>query len=195
MIKTFKQRARYPARVILLPLAVSLLCMLCFVCKDAEQVVFPRCFRTEVEKYAAEFGLDESLVYAVIKTESKFDPEAVSCAGAAGLMQLMPDTFRWLQSLSGELYEAEMIFTPDVNIRCGCMLLRLLLDEYGSLTVALSAYNAGMGNVTSWLSDAAYSDDGKTLKGIPFTETRRYVRKVLWYKEFYEKIYGGMENV
>ena len=63
------------------------------------------------------------------------------------------------------------------------------------MTVALCAYNAGMGNVTSWLSDSAYSEDGTTLVEIPFGETRLYVEKVLRYKENYDAIYyGGMEN-
>ena len=195
MIIISKQQDRYSAWAVLLPLAASLLCMLCFVHEDVEQAAFPRCFRTEVEKYAGAYGLEESLVYAVMKAESKFDLDAVSSAGAKGLMQLMPDTFRWLQTLSGDTYDIGAICEPEVNIRFGCMLLRMLLDEYGDLTVALSAYNAGMGNVTSWLSDTAYSDDGKTLAVIPFSETESYVRKVLRYKEFYEKIYGGMENV
>ena len=161
---------------------------------DVERVMFPRTYREIVEEQAEVFDLPESLVYAVIKAESNFDTEAVSSVGAIGLMQMMPNTFTWMQEILHETHEEKALYEPEVSVRFGCALLRLLLNEYGDLTAALSAYNAGMGNVTSWLSDAAYSDDGKTLKGIPFTETRRYVRKVLWYKEIYEKIYGGMEN-
>ncbi len=161
---------------------------------DVERVVFPRAYREIVEEQAEAFDLPESLVYAVIKAESNFDTEAVSSVGAIGLMQMMPNTFTWMQEVLHETYEEKALYEPEVSVRFGCALLRLLLNEYGDLTAALSAYNAGMGNVTSWLSDKAYSTDGETLSTIPFSETRMYVQKVLRYKANYEKIYGGMEN-
>lgn len=161
---------------------------------DIMKVMFPRSYQSVVEEQAKAFDLDENLVYAVIKAESNFDSGAKSAVGAMGLMQMMPDTFNWMQAVYGGAYEEEALYEPEISIRFGCALLRLLLNEYGDLTVALSAYNAGMGNVTSWLSDTAYSEDGRTLSSIPFPETRFYVRRVLRYKENYEKIYGGMEN-
>lgn len=156
--------------------------------------MFPRTYREIVEKQAQVYDLDESLIYAIIKAESNFDTDAVSAVGAKGLMQMMPSTFTWMQGVLDETHEEDALHEPEVSVRFGCALLRLLLNEYGDLTAALSAYNAGMGNVTSWLSDTAYSLDGKTLRAIPFSETRIYVRRVLRYKEHYEKIYGGMEN-
>lgn len=166
----------------------------CKVYPDVEHMTYPKKYSAVVAKQAEAYALEESLVYAVIKAESDFDPEAVSPVGAVGLMQLMPETFAWMQSHVGGEYDADALRDPAVNIRFGCALLRLLLDEYGDLRTALCAYNAGMGNVTSWLSDGAYSDDGITLKEIPFDETRLYVQKVLRYKEIYEELYGGMEN-
>ena len=161
---------------------------------DLEHTLYPRAYQSIVQAEAETFGVEESLVYAVIKAESNFDAQAESPVGALGLMQMMPDTFTWMQTYVGDVHETEALFEPEVSIRFGCALLKLLLNEYGDLTVALSAYNAGMGNVTSWLSNEAYSDDGVTLKEIPFPETRIYVEKVLRYKAIYEKIYGGMEN-
>ena len=161
---------------------------------DLEHAAYPRPYRESVTASAEEFGLEESLVYAVIRAESSYDPNAESAAGALGLMQMTPSTFEWMQTHLGGPYETKALFEPEISIRFGCGLLRLLLNQYGDLTVALCAYNAGMGNVTSWLSDGAYSGDGKTLTEIPFPETRAYVEKVLRYKELYEKIYGGMEN-
>lgn len=163
---------------------------------DVRQLSYPRKYESIVQAQAAAYELEESLVYAVIKAESNFDPQAESSAGAIGLMQMMPETFYWMQTHVGETYDVSALYEPEVSIRFGCALLRLLLSEYGDLTVALCAYNAGMGNVASWLSNSAYSDDGKTLKAIPFGETDAYVEKVLAYKETYEEIYyGGMENV
>ena len=121
----------------------------------------------------------------MIKVESGFDAEAKSSAGAMGLMQMMPDTFYWMQTHVGETHDEAALYEPAVSIRFGCAFLSLLLREYGDLT----------GNVASWLSDSAYSDDGETLKTIPFGETEAYVQKVLQYKEAYEEIYyGGMKN-
>lgn len=109
-------------------------------------------------------------------------------------MQMMPETFDWMQTHIGGEYDASALLDPEISIKYGCALLRVLLNEYDNLATAVCAYNAGMGNVTSWLSDPAYSEDGVTLKEIPFEETRLYVQKVLQYKETYEKLYGGIEN-
>lgn len=161
---------------------------------DVERLAYPKKYSRIVSEQAKAYELEESLVYAVIKAESNFDPKAESPVGALGLMQLMPDTFEWMQSHVGGEYDTDALFDPAVNIRFGCALLRLLLNEYGDLRVALCAYNAGMGNVTSWLSDGTYSEDGITLQLIPFDETRLYVQKVLQYKETYEELYGGIGN-
>ena len=161
---------------------------------DVEHAIYPKEYRRIVEEQAKAFDLDENLVYAMIKAESDFDANAKSSAGALGLMQMTPGTFEWMQSRLKETHDTDALFEPEVSIRYGCALLRLLLNEYDDLTVALAAYNAGMGNVTSWLSDTAYSADGVTLQAIPFGETRIYVQRVLRYKQNYEIIYGGMEN-
>ncbi len=128
------------------------------------------------------------------RRKADFDPEAESPVGALGLMQMMPETFDWMQTHIGGEYDASALLDPEISIKYGCALLRVLLNEYDNLATAVCAYNAGMGNVTSWLSDPAYSEDGVTLKEIPFEETRLYVQKVLQYKETYEKLYGGIEN-
>ena len=144
---------------------------------DVDHMLYPRKYESIVKKEAKEYDLPQSLVYAVIKAESDFDPEAESPVGALG----------------GE-YDASALLDPEISIKYGCALLRVLLNEYDNLATAVCAYNAGMGNVTSWLSDPAYSEDGVTLKEIPFEETRLYVQKVLQYKETYEKLYGGIGN-
>lgn len=78
---------------------------------------------------------------------------------------------------------------PETNIRFGCHYLRHLIDVYGNIDTALAAYNGGMGNVYSWLNDSRYSDDGVTLKYIPFSETRNYVVKVNSSWEHYKEMY------
>lgn len=151
--------------------------------------LYPRPYREEVQAEAAEFGLDENLVYAVMKAESGFDERAQSHAGAQGLMQLTPQTFQWIASLYPPEHGGDNILDPRDNIHCGCALLRLLLDRYAGQEEALCAYNAGIGTVDGWLSGDAYSDDGAFLHTVPYPETAAYVKKTTQYRERYEALY------
>lgn len=192
-----KHKRRWPAVLLTFVLLAGFAIFAFYAVRpDVRELSYPRKYASIVSAEAKTYGLEESLVYAVIKAESNFDAQAESSAGAIGLMQMMPETFYWMQTHVGETYDASALYEPEISIRFGCALLQLLLNEYDDLTVALCAYNAGMGNVASWLSDSAYSADGKTLQVIPFGETDAYVAKVLEYKETYEEIYyGGMKNV
>lgn len=107
------------------------------------RLLYPQRYTELVEREAAEFDLEPNLVYAIIKTESGFDPQARSHADAMGLMQLTQETFDWILSLYPTEDGSGDIWDPGDNIHCGCALLRLLLDQYGTVEVALAAYNAG----------------------------------------------------
>ena len=192
--RRYRKKSRWPVLIILVLLVLFGFYAYDRIKPDVEHALYPREYREIVRREAAAYDLDENLVYAMSKAESDFNAQAKSSAGALGLMQMTPGTFEWMQTKLEETHDTDALFEPKVSIRYGCALIRLLLDEYEDLTVALAAYNAGMGNVTSWLSDAEYSADGVTLKAIPFGETRHYVERVLRYKENYEIIYGGMEN-
>ena len=111
-----------------------------------------------IEKHAEKYQLDPWLLRGVIEVESAFRPRARSCAGAGGLMQLMPGTASYLGCRDR--------FDPDQNIAAGAKYLRMMVDRFGNYDLAIAAYNAGPGNV------ARYG-------GIPpFAETQNYVRKV-----------------
>ncbi|HIT52878.1 MAG TPA: lytic transglycosylase domain-containing protein [Candidatus Fimivicinus intestinavium] len=142
-----------------------------------------------VERYAAENGLDEALVYAVIKTESDFKPGAVSAANAKGLMQLTLPTFQWLQTKTGEQLSSDALFDEETNVRYGTLFLRLLQEEFGSTQEVLAAYHAGRGQVNRWLEDPGVSSDGKTLDHIPIPETAHYVKKVTKAIHRYHNLY------
>ncbi len=144
-----------------------------------------------VRKYSEEYGVEKSFVYAVIKSESNFNQYTVSDAGAIGLMQITPDTFNWLQyrMKSEKKLGEEYLFDSEVNIKHGIYFLSILLDKYDDYKVVLSAYNAGMGAVDKWLDNEEISDDGITLKNIPYGQTDRYVNKVIEAKKIYESIY------
>lgn len=151
--------------------------------------LYPLKYERFVEAYAAEYGLEEALVYGVIKTESDFDPHATSSAGAVGLMQLMPSTYEYLCTLSGEGCDEAKLLDPETNIRYGCMQLNRMQNRFGEGEAMLAAYNAGEGTVAGWLSDPAYAKDGK-LTSIPYPETAEYVKRVQEAKNMYQTLYG-----
>lgn len=153
---------------------------------------YPRAYEDTVSYYAELYDVPENLIYAVIRTESEFDPNAVSYAGAQGLMQLMPSTFRWISDdMLRERLDESAIRDPEVNIRYGVYYLRWLYDYYGSWLNACAAYNAGPGNVNTWLKHPMYADAGGTLRPlfIPVSETRNYVYKVERAYEAYQHYY------
>ena len=158
------------------------------------KILYPIKYGNFVEFYASENNLSESFVYAVIECESGYDEKAVSYADARGLMQLTPDTFKWLQRKRGEKLGEEMLFDAQTNIKYGCYFYGILFEIYGNERTALAAYHAGMGNVKKWLKDERYSRDGKTLYDIPFENTKKYVNKVIKTRNIYSKLYNGKEE-
>ena len=156
-----------------------------------EKQAYPREYAEYVETYAEQYGVPETMIFAVIRTESGFDSGAVSHAGAVGLMQIMPDTFAWLTNeMLFDHLDAGMLYDPETNIKYGTYYLSRLYDRYGDWELALAAYNGGQGNVDEWLEDSAYADGEGGLKEIPFRETRQYVKKALKARDVYERLYG-----
>lgn len=144
------------------------------------EIVYTREYEDLVSKYSKEYNVDINLIYAVIKTESDFKPDAVSSVNAIGLMQMTKDTFDWVSmklNLTGQ-HQFEDLKDPQLAIQYGTYLLSYLLDEFEGQREALSAYHAGRGIVNEWLSNEEYSKDGKTLDVIPYKDTNHYVNKV-----------------
>lgn len=140
--------------------------------------------------------LDPTLVAAVIYAESRFRDQT-SHAGARGLMQITPETARYIAHLSGgTTFEQGDLATPQINISYGAYYLRYLLDRYGENKVlALAAYNAGEGNVDRWLRAADTSKRRFATEQIPFAETRHYIERVLGAQKDYREKYGGQLGV
>lgn len=155
---------------------------------------YPIKYEYFVEKYSAEYDLDKYLVYAVIRTESRFDKYAVSTAGAKGLMQLTDETGEdCARKLKLDGYSANALFDPEVNIQLGCYYLRRLINDYKDINTALAAYNGGPGNVNKWLEDQNYIDNSGQLVNIPFEETRNYVVRINDAQEKYKNIYDDKD--
>ena len=122
-----------------------------------------------LEKYSDKYKLDENLVKSIAKTESNFNPSAVSKAGAVGVMQLMPFTAKSLGVSNS--------FNPEQNINGGTKYLKNLLNKYnGNEKFALAAYNAGPGAVNKY-------------GGVPpYKETQNYIQKIFQFKKQYESL-------
>ena len=154
------------------------------------KVLYPIEHEEIIDKISTEYGVDPALICGIIKTESGFNKKAQSKAGALGLMQIMPETFEWLQTHTEDKHMNERYLSnPDTNIKYGTYFIAYLLKKYGTEREAICAYNAGMGNVNKWLEDKRFSHDGKHLDYIPFNESRDYVKKVLKNREVYNKLY------
>lgn len=154
---------------------------------------YPTPYKDLVTQYCAEHNVDPFLVTALMRVESRFRPQVVSEKGARGLMQVMPDTGRWVaQELSMELFEPEMLHDPRVNLRIGTWYLASLEREFGGdKVIVLAAYNAGRGNVRKWLDAERWTGRWEEIERIPFPETRDYVKKVLGLYERYVQVYDG----
>jgi soluble lytic murein transglycosylase len=158
---------------------------------------YPRPYTATVEAAAAEFEVDPRLIWAVMREESRFDPEALSYVGARGLMQIMPATQDWIAEQWGEAIPAGDAFAPETNVRMGAWFLRFLLDYFDDdLELAVAAYNGGAGSVDSWLADPLVLDRDDWLRWIGFGETREYLGRVLLSYQVYQQLYptGGANN-
>lgn len=159
---------------------------------NIDRALYPREYSELVEKYAKQYDVPENLVYAVMRTESGFDPQAISRVGAVGLMQMMPSTFRWLtEDILVESLEDDALYDPEVSIRYGVFYLRRMYDRYGDWQTALASYNAGSGRVDGWLEDKTLTDwkGDLIVDRIPFEETRGYVKKVVKAYDAYSRLY------
>lgn len=142
---------------------------------------YPLRYATIVRVHANENRIDPALLAAVIETESKFNADARSSAGAVGLMQLTPSTARGIAEYThGTRFRLSDLTNPDINVRYGAWYLRRLLDKYGNERLALAAYNAGQANVDRWQ---------QAHEGIQFADTRAYVAKVERLKKIYRRSY------
>lgn len=154
---------------------------------------YPTPYEDLVIKYAYLYKVDPYLVFAIMRVESQFNPEAVSGRGAVGLMQLMPETARWAACQLGiKDYAVQRLFEPEINIQLGCWYLSDLCREFqGRLPLVMAAYNAGRGNVRDWLLKEVWDGSLEELDRIPFLETKRHVKKVVNDYEAYRTIYSN----
>lgn len=156
-----------------------------------QEITLPLRHEDIIRQQAAKKNLDPALVAAVIYQESKFS-DRTSVAGARGLMQITPDTARFIAKQSGGIRFVQAdLATPQINIAYGTWYLRWLLDRYaGRTALALAAYNAGFGHVDDWVRQAGGPDAFDPKTDIPYPETRSYVQQVLSRRKDYARRYS-----
>lgn len=164
---------------------------------DDVNLRFPLDFTDKIQENSRLQGLDETIIYGLVRRESMFDEAASSPVGALGLMQVMPNTgkqiakeinFPWKSSV--DLLEAS------VNIKFGAYYYKQMLDKFsGNFALAAAAYNAGPDSVNRWLNIANVYAADVWIETIPYKETRTYVAAVLTYALIYQRRLGGKQGL
>ncbi|MFZ0821801.1 MAG: transglycosylase SLT domain-containing protein [Candidatus Acidiferrales bacterium] len=142
-------------------------------------VLYPLPYFPSVERSSGKNKVDPMLVTGIMRQESAFQSDAVSRAGAVGLMQVLPKTAPQLARRLRVSYTRARLFDPDYNLQLGTLYLSDLLGQFGSPEAALAAYNAGEDRVKLWEAERNYSDPLEFAESIPFAETRDYVQIVM----------------
>ncbi|HEX3771832.1 MAG TPA: lytic transglycosylase domain-containing protein [Polyangiaceae bacterium] len=146
----------------------------------AWECAYPSPYAEEVRAAEGAEKLPPGLLWAVMRQESAYDPDAVSAAHAVGLMQLMPDTARPVAEELGLPRDDARLTSPPYAIRVGARLLRRLLDQFhGNVPLAVAAYNGGAEAIDRWMSRAPGMQLDTFVERIPFKETREYVARVM----------------
>jgi soluble lytic murein transglycosylase len=146
---------------------------------------YPLPFRDVFREYAKTQNLDEAWVLALVRQESRFIAGARSSVGAAGLMQVMPSTARYVAARMGiRGYRSQHVNEVQTNINLGTGYMKIVLDQLGHTVLASAAYNAGPSRARRW-RDARPLEGAIYVESIPYNETRDYVKKVTSSSVFY----------
>lgn len=148
-------------------------------------------YQQDIITYSRKNNIDPFLVAAIIKNESNFKHKAVSGVGAVGLMQIMPETGRWIAEQMGlEDYKDSDLYLTKTNIRMGCWYVGELDHEFQqNMTLVMIAYNAGRGQTREWMQENGWTYDFNDVQAIPYPDTREYVAKVLHDRDKYYLLY------
>lgn len=149
---------------------------------------FPLAYRQTVATYAKNYQLPAELIYAIIRQESEFREDAVSSAGAHGLMQLMPLTAKIVSKIEKIPYhDKNQLFTSQKNINIGTAYLKQLAKRFKNHpTLMIAAYNAGPKQVVYWLKNHPINELDIWIETLPWVETRNYLKNVIAFYTVYQ---------
>jgi soluble lytic murein transglycosylase len=156
------------------------------------QLLYPQPYDAEVLTAAKLTGLSPQLIYSIMRQESLYRRDALSSAGARGLLQMLPETARRTASKwNRPRPAADDLFNPVVNVPLGAANLRTLIDRFnGQTLVAIAGYNAGPNAAARWLPGESLDPD-VWIENIPYNETRNYVQRILWHNVVFSWLRKG----
>ncbi len=155
------------------------------------QARYPFPYMKEIEYWSQQRQLNPLIVTALMRQESQFEAKAKSPVGATGLMQVMPDTAKWIAPQIQTDIKKINLENPTDNIMLGTWYLDYTHKQYGNNSLlAIASYNAGPGNVSKWLQRLSKEDSDEFVENIPFDETKNYVRQVFGNYWNYLRLYN-----
>ena len=180
-----------------LPILIILICSLVLgfvfelACTGVERLTHRRQYRETVSAYAAQYGIPEAAVFALIKRESNFDSTKQGKNGEIGLLQLTPALYTQLANQEHDTaINAAALYDPDTNLHYGTMYLARLYRKYGMWSTVYAAWYAGEDTVDAWLANPDLTDpDFGTLLVIPDKTVARAAKRAVKTMELYEKLY------
>lgn len=192
VISTKKNNSNFFKRVFKILFVLAILLVIAFYI--LKKIVYPIKYFDIVQEEAKKNNIDPYLILSIIKVESNFNEYAVSSKQAKGLMQIMDATAAQINSSVKATDNIENdIYTAKVNISIGSKYFSNLISKYdGNYYVAICAYNAGLGNVDSWIEKEILSKDldrYNNVEEIPFNQTKNYLEKVISTYKMYKLLY------
>ncbi|HOJ76509.1 MAG TPA: lytic transglycosylase domain-containing protein [Bacillota bacterium] len=159
--------------------------------KPILRIYFVLDFKEKIIAASKQKQVDPALISAIVFVESRFNPKAQSSKGALGLMQVMPQTGKWVaEKIALPDFTDHNLLNPNLNIDIGIWYFRYLIDHFNqNEALALAAYNAGMGYVERWIQSKLWDGNLVQLEKIPFPETRKYLFRIYFLKKVYRYLY------
>ncbi len=163
--------------------------------KKLREFLYPRYYVPLIKKYASSYQVDEHLVFAMILEESRYRADAISWAGAIGLMQIMPATGKYLaRQLKIRRFRSAMLKQPEINVQMGIKYIAYLNSLFDSNAMLVTgAYNGGPGRMERWIKSKNIEDLDEFVEKIKIRETRLHIKKVINSYDNYVEIYGKPE--
>lgn len=211
-----QEKEQLPKVMVVTACVLLVLCMACIAAfqlsrahvktlRDERQAAYTRVvnnhplqYRDLIEKYSGQYNLQPAFVSAIILNESSYNTRAESGVGARGLMQLMPDTAKWIAHRLGEdsTYTDDALWDAETNIRFGCWYLNYLSKTFaGQVAAVTGAYHAGQGEISTWLRNSTYAPDGiLSQETMPDGPTKTYTGRVMRDYGIYDALYFGAYN-
>ena len=166
--------------------------------KDPADYRFPRAYARLVEAETGKHRLDPNMLWAIMRTESAYRPDAVSAVDATGLMQIMPYTGRLIsQAMKLKGHKHHMLFEPSHNLRMSGWYLRQVMDKFNDqVPLVAAAYNGGPHRVARWLKRRGRGMMmDEFIEEIPFRQSRLYAKKVIRLVALYQRVHCGKDDM